>query len=143
MVTGAKTSACQVPGRSFLLKSSYYTEVLEPELLALPRERSFSLPIQNAGFCHNPMHSPQTRWSCGLPTLHEILESCLNSSYCGNNCCKEAYFTQKTSYMLWKGMNCTGLKDENPIKSSWIVPFKKASKRLQVTLLSLTNLVVS
>jgi len=40
-------------------------EFLEPERLALPGEGSFSLPIQNAGLCHNPMHSPQTCWSCG------------------------------------------------------------------------------
>lgn len=43
-------------------------------------------------------------WLHGLPALQEVLEKCLNSSYSGSSCCKEAHFTQKIPYMLWKVM---------------------------------------
>lgn len=43
-------------------------------------------------------------WLHGLPALQEMFEKCLNSSYSGSSCCKEAHFTQKIPHMLWKVM---------------------------------------
>lgn len=51
----------------------------------------------------SPVYS-EPCWLHGLPALQEMFEKCLNSSYSGSSCCKEAHFTQKIPCMLWKVM---------------------------------------